>query len=129
MKIISKILFTCLIICFSFTGYAQVDTCFTQQEILNITNNIKELQEKTELQAKLISHLKQQIIDFELLTKQDSSIIKLQEQEIGLLGNQIDLYKDMVKEVKPKWYERKFIWFILGAGTIVSSSWVVSNIK
>ena len=44
----------------------------------------------------------------------DSLMINLQNQKINFLENKVDLYDDMVKEVKPKWYENKWLWFFGG---------------
>ena len=36
---------------------------------------------------------------------------------------------DLTKELRPKWYNKPVIHFFLGAATIVTASWVVSNVK
>ena len=40
--------------------------------------------------------------------------LNLQIQKSNLLDDRIKLYDDLVKEVKPKWYENKWLWFGLG---------------
>ena len=40
--------------------------------------------------------------------------LNLQIQKSNLLNDRIKLYDDLVKEVKPKWYENKWLWFGLG---------------
>jgi len=39
------------------------------------------------------------------------------------------LYKDLTKELRPKWYNKPIIHFFLGAATIVTASWVVANVN
>ena len=50
-------------------------------------------------------------------------------ENIVLLNQRIDLYIDLTKELEPKWFKRPGFQFLLGAATIVTSSWVISNIK
>ena len=51
---------------------------------------------------------------YEAKSKNDSLWLDLQIQKNKLLDERIVLYNDLVKEVKPKWYENKWIWFGLG---------------
>ena len=44
----------------------------------------------------------------------DSLWLDLQEQKIKLLDSRVLLYNDLIKEVQPKWYENKWLWFGLG---------------
>jgi hypothetical protein len=50
-------------------------------------------------------------------------------EKTDLLNQRIDLYMDLTKELRPKWYNKPVIHFFLGAATIVTASWVVSNVK
>ena len=120
----------CLALAMCLKGYAQLpDTCLTQQEIINIANNIKELQETVYLQDQLIDELKHQVNSYEALHNQDTLLISYLKEHIALLNARIENYKDLVKAVKPKWYERRFFVFVGGMGTMVLSSWIVSNVK
>ena len=51
----------------------------------------------------------------------DSLLINLNEQKSILLNERIKLYNELVKEVKPKWYENKWLWFTLGVITTAGS--------
>ena len=47
------------------------------------------------------------------------------------LNNKVNLYGDMVKEIKPKWYDNKWLWFlggIFGPPTPSSQSSQVSTV-
>lgn len=124
-----KRLCTIILLLFSLTVFTQTDTCFTQQEILNISNKIVELETKVNLQDDLVFDLKGQVRNYKTLASQDSTYVAYQKQEIMLLTKQINLYQDLYNQTKPKWYQSKVVWFISGASTILASSWVVSNIK
>ena len=45
-----------------------------------------------------------------------------------LLNDRIDLYNQLVKEIKPKWYENKWLWFTLGAITTAGTLKLASDI-
>lgn len=127
-----KNLFILLIVLFSFNidiKAQAVDTCFTQTEILGIFNGIQELQTKDSLKTLLITELKYQIGQHKVLHQQDSTIIAYKDEEITLLKGRVDLYKDLVKEVKPKWYNTKIVGYIEGAATIIIASFVVANTR
>ena len=82
-------------------------TCLSEEESKNITNNIQELQFDLNKQIKINENLNEQIyiyIQYDELNKRKSI----------LLNDKIELYKDLVKQVKPKWYENKWMWFGLG---------------
>jgi len=48
---------------------------------------------------------------------------------VGLLTDRIDLYVDLTRELRPKWYNKPVIHFFLGAATIVTSAIVLDKIK
>jgi hypothetical protein len=127
-----KNLFILLIVLFSFNVDIKaqtVDTCFTQTEVLGIFNGIQELQIKDSLKTALVAELKYQIEQYKILHNQDTLIQGYQAQEIALLKQRIELYKDLVKQTKPKWYQTKAAGFIQGALTIIVASWVVANTR
>ena len=111
MKKIIAILF---IFTFIFTQETCEGTCLSEEESVNITNNIQELQFNLDKQLKINENLNSQIY------------IYIQQEELNkrrsiLLNDKIKLYNDLVKEVKPKWYENKWLWFSLGVITTAGS--------
>ena len=82
-------------------------TCLSEEESINITNNIQELQFDLDKYKKLNLNLEDQIKIYsekdELIQSQINDYLKL-----------IKLKDEMIKVVKPKWYENKWIWFGLG---------------
>ena len=97
-------------------------TCLSVEESENITNNIQELQFDLDKQLKINGNLNEQIYMY--IQQQE-----LNERKSILLNDKIKLYNDLVKEVKPKWYENKWLWFGLGvvctAGSVKLASELV----
>ena len=68
-------------------------TCLSEEETKNIFNNIQELEFNLD-KANTLN------IEYESLMKDYET--------------QLELKDDMIKTIKPKWYENKWIWFGLG---------------
>tara|TARA_B100001094_G_C18147409_1_gene781620 strand:+ start:1442 stop:1846 length:405 start_codon:yes stop_codon:yes gene_type:complete len=102
---------------------------FTEQQVIEMDSLFQVYEQTDSLQKIEIKLLNQQLLNYETLQKQDSLHLMYLDQNIVLLNERIDLYIDLTKELEPKWYKKPAIHFFLGAATIVTSSWVVSNIK
>ena len=87
-------------------------TCFSEDEVVNITNNIKELQFDVEKYKKIEANLNLQIQDY---MKNDSLNVSL----INDYKNQLQWKEEMIDLVKPKWYDNKYLWFF--GGIIITS--------
>ena len=88
--------------------FSQKVYTFTEEEVKSLFSSIKELERKDSLNNELIINLENQLKDSELIIKNDSLIvIKLE--------TQLKLKDDLIKLVKPKWYENKYLWFGYGA--------------
>lgn len=104
------------------------DTCFTEQELNDISNTLDSLWQVDEINTDIIS--KQQLI----IKKQqsvmylDSIQIALQKQQVALLQKNIDLYVEREKRLQPKWYDNKNIWFGLGIFTSLGSGILINEI-
>ena len=105
------------------------DTCFTETEVINISNHIDSLEYLDSVKTELLREFKGQMQRYQTLSRQDKLISGYQDTTIQLLTSQINQYQKLYAVTKPKWYESKFVWFSLGVGTILTSSWVVKNIK
>ena len=108
----NKLLIILLIFSFVFTQEPCEGTCLSEEESINITNNIQELQFNLDKQLKINENLNSQIY---IYIQQE----ELNERKSILLNDKIKLYNDLVKEVKPKWYENKWLWF--GLGVVVTA--------
>ena len=102
---------------------------FTEQEVVGMDSLFQVYEQNDSLQKLEITLLKTQLTNYQKLNEQDSIHLMYLNENIVLLNQRIDLYIDLTKELEPKWFKKPAFQFILGAATIVTSSWVVSNIK
>ena len=102
---------------------------FTEQEVVEMDSLFQVYEQNDSLQKIEINLLNTQIGNYNTLHIQDSLHIAFMNEKTDLLNQRIDLYMDLTKELRPKWYNKPIIHFFLGAATIVTSSWVVSNVK
>ena len=82
-------------------------TCFSEEEVQNMFSNIKALEFKREVCESAYANLESQIKDYDKLTMDYEESVKLCER-------QIKIKDDMIKTIKPKWYENKYLWFFGG---------------
>ena len=123
-----KRLITFILILVSVACYPQ-DTCFTQSELIGIFSNVRKLEKADSLKTILITELEREIRLNESLHAKDSLSIMFRDQEIELLNRSVNLHKQLIQIVEPKWYDSKYIWFILGSGTFIATSYVTMNIR
>ena len=101
-----------LLMSFTFTQEPCDGTCFSEQEIVNITNNIKELEFELEKNKEIEGNLNSQIY---MYIQQDS----LNQALINDYKKQLEWKEEMIDLVKPKWYDNKYLWFF--GGMIITS--------
>ena len=106
-----KLLFI-LLMSFIFTQEPCDGTCFSEQEVVNITNNIKELEFELEKNKEIEGNLNSQIY---MYIQQDS----LNQTLINDYKKQLEWKEEMIDLVKPKWYDNKYLWFF--GGMIITS--------
>jgi hypothetical protein len=97
-------------------------TCFSEEEVQNMFNNIKELQFKRETCESAYVNLESQIKDYDKLTMN-------YEESVRLCEVQIKIKEDMIKTIKPKWYENKYLWFFGGVVLTSGSVFLAGQIK
>jgi hypothetical protein len=102
---------------------------FTEKEVVEMDSLFQVYEQTDSLQKIEIKLLNTQITNYKTLHTQDSLHIAFMGEKTNLLNQRIDLYMDLTKELRPKWYNKPVIHFFLGAATIVTASWVVSNVK
>ena len=102
-----KIISILLMFSFVFLQEPCEGTCLSEEESVNITNNIQELQFDLDKYKKLNLNLEDQI---KIYSEKDELIQSQIKDNLKL----IKLKDEMIKVVKPKWYENKGIWFGLG---------------
>lgn len=104
------------------------DTCFTEQELTDISNTLDSLWKVDDINNDII--VKQNLIikKQESIMYLDSIQIVLQQQQVLLLQKNIDLYVQREKRLQPKWYDNKNIWFGLGIFTTLGSGILINEI-
>ena len=102
---------------------------FTNEEVLGIANQIKELQYSDSIKTVHIENLEKQIIGYKKQAEIDSLLLQHKDFQIGILNERSKLYEEQVKLVRPKWYESKYIYWIQGSAIILIGSWVSSNVR
>ena len=112
MYVVKKILSLLLIFSFVFTQEPCDGTCFSEDEVINITNNIKELEFKLEKSKEIEENLNSQIY---MYIQNDSLNVSL----ISDYKQQLIWKEEMIDLVKPKWYDNKYLWFF--GGIIITS--------
>ena len=109
-------------------AFSQTHT-FTEKEVIEMDSLFQVYEQNDSLQKLEINLLKTQLTNYKTLHIQDSLHIAFMNEKTNLLNQRIDLYIDLTKELRPKWYNKPVVHFFLGAATIVTASWVVSNVK
>ena len=87
-------------------------TCLSEEETKNLYNNIQELQFDVEKYKEIEENLNSQIY---MYIQSDS----LYKSQIKDLEKQLQFKEEMIKLVKPKWYDNKYLWFF--GGIIITS--------
>ena len=96
--------------------------CYTDEEAQNIELYITELEQKSSSDSLVIGNLQEQIQLYLQQTNIDSTII---ENYI----EQLKLKEDLIKELKPKWHENKYLWYSMGIASMIIPIWAVGQIK
>ena len=97
-------------------------TCFSAEEVQNMFSNIKALEFKREVCESAYANLESQIKDYDKLTMDYEESVKLCEV-------QIKIKEDMIKTIKPKWYENKYLWFFGGVFFTSSTVYLAGQLK
>ena len=95
------------------------DTCFTENEIIEISETLDSLYYLDSINNEIISQQDALISELETITKLDSIQLLYTNKKIELLNNNIELYIQREKYLKPKWYDHKAIWFGTGILTAI----------
>ena len=115
-------LFILLLFSFIFTQEPCEGTCFSEDEVVNITNNIKELEFKLEKTKEIEENLNSQIY---MYIQQDS----LNQALIIDYKKQLQFKEEIIDLVKPKWYDNKYLWFFGGIIITSGSVYLAGQIK
>ena len=114
-----KILSILLIVGFIFPQKTYI---FTEEEVKSLYNSIQELENADSTNQKIIENLNEQIYMYIQQNETDSQII-------DNYIEQLKLKDDLIKEIKPKWHENKYLWFSMGIASTLIPIWAVGQIK
>ena len=93
--------------CISFTQEPCNGTSLSEEETINLFNNIKECEFKLEKTKEIEENLNSQIY---MYIQNDS----LNQALINDYKKQLQWKEQMIDLVKPKWYDNKYLWFLGG---------------
>ena len=93
------------------------DTCFTSDEIIDISETLDSLYYLDSINNEIILDQEVLINDLEKIIKLDSIENLYLDKKNLFLEDNINLYIEREKLLKPKWYDNKIIWFSTGIVT------------
>jgi hypothetical protein len=114
------------VIAFTQTKKQVPDTCFTQQELADISFVLDSLWAVDDINNNLIKSYDTAFHTQRDLIKLDSIQLQYKDNQIKLLQENIDLYVSREKLLQPKWYDKKGLWYgagflsALGAGILIN---------
>ena len=109
-------------------AFSQTHT-FTEKEVIKMDSLFQVYEQNDSLQKIEINILHNQLTNYKKLHELDSLELHFMHEKTILLNQRIDLYIDLTKELKPKWYNKPIIHFFLGAATITTSAIVLDKIR
>ena len=119
-----------VILLFPVIVFSQSDTCFTTQEVLDISFTLDSLTELTDMNQQIIQEQSYLITDLKHYIALDSVEINFYKRQVDALNKNVDLYIEREKFIKPKWYDNKTIWFASGiVSTILTAKLIVEVVK
>ena len=96
--------------------------CYTDEEAQNIELYITELEQKDSNNSKIINNLNEQIQVYIQQTEIDSGIIENYKEQLAI-------QEDMIKTIKPAWYDNKYLWYSMGILSMIVTIWAAGQIK
>ena len=96
--------------------------CYSEEEVKEIYTIINECDYKDSLNTEIQINLEGQVENCELINNRHKLLITE-------LETQLELKDDLIKEIKPKWHENKYLWFGYGIVAIILPTWVLGNVK
>jgi hypothetical protein len=110
------IIILCLLIpAISFSQKAKTvpDTCFTQQQLSDISFTLDSLFIICDINEQLIPEYQKLVATQAEMIRLDSVQIELQKQQTSLLQENINLYVEK-ERITNKWYNNKYLWLGIG---------------
>jgi hypothetical protein len=92
---------------------------FTDEEVLGIANQIKELQYSDSTKSVQIEIYEDLIEQYEEHARIDSSLLIQKDEQIAFLMEQNWALEKQTDLTKPRWYENKWLYFAYGSAAII----------
>jgi hypothetical protein len=106
------------------------DTCFTSNQVIGISNTLDSLYYLDSINNEIILDQEVLINDLDQIIYLDSLENLYLEQKNIFLKDNINLYIEREKLLKPKWYDNKIIWFSSGIlTTLLTGKLIVEVIQ
>jgi uncharacterized protein YggU (UPF0235/DUF167 family) len=96
--------------------------CYTDEEAQNIELYITELEQKDSNNSKIINNLNEQIQVYIQQTEIDSGIIENYKEQLAI-------QEEMIKTIKPAWYDNKYLWYSMGIVSMIVPIWGIGQLK
>ena len=96
--------------------------CYTDEEAQNIELYITELEQKDSSNGKIINNLNEQIQLYIQQTEIDSGIIENYKEQLAI-------QEEMIKTIKPAWYDNKYLWYSMGIVSMIVPIWGIGQLK
>ena len=87
----------------------------SEEDAINLTKNIQDLQAKTDSLNKIVILQNNLIFTYKATISQDDTTKKYLNETIESLKKENNLLEKKTKLVKPSWYENKWLYFTYGA--------------
>ena len=94
----------------------------SDKDMVKLANAIKN-------QKELIAAYEVQVVNYEEKVAADSVVISNQDSLIKDLELQVENYKKYSKNVKPSWYENKWLYYSYGVLTVVGNIWLYDKVN
>ena len=96
--------------------------CYTDEEAQNIELYITELEQNGSRDSLIINNLNGQLQLYLQQTSIDSTIIENYKEQLALK-------EEFIKELKPKWYDNKYLWYSMGVASMLLPIWGIGQLK
>ena len=111
------------------TSSCLAQTTLTDDEVIKLDSIMTWYEQNDSIQSQSISLLDNQLELYKQQARLDSTLLFYTDQELSLLKERVDLYMKLNKEIKPKWYDKKGLWFFIGAGSMIGSAILLDKIN
>ena len=113
--------FLVLLLTFSFL-LPQKTYEFTEEEVKSLYASIQELENADSTNQKIIKNLNEQIYMYIQQTETDNQIIENYKEQLRIKD-------EMIKTIKPKWYDNKYLWYSMGIASMIVPIWAIGQLK